>query len=244
MRTKSFAGFPKEGLAFLRSLKRNNNREWFQEHKSIYENVVKQPMSELVEALAVDFEKFAPEMLASPKASVYRIYRDTRFSKDKTPYKTHAAAVFPHRVLEKHGGAGFYLHISTTELLIGGGVYMPLPEDLNAIRRHIEENPKSFIKIVESKKFRQMFGALGGEQLSRVPRGFTADHPAADYLRHKQYLAGRTMKAESATSPDFYRTVIETFKGMVPMIRFLNEPVLRARRLRDRQQAVLDERLK
>ena len=88
MRTKSFAGFPKEGLAFLRSLKRNNNREWFQEHKSIYENVVKQPMSELVEALAVDFEKFAPEMLASPKASVYRIYRDTRFSRDKTPYKT------------------------------------------------------------------------------------------------------------------------------------------------------------
>ena len=162
MRTKAFTAFPKEGLAFLRSLKRNNNREWFQEHKSIYEDVVKQPMSDLVESLAVDFEKFATEIVASPKASVYRIYRDTRFSKDKTPYKTHAAAVFPHRALEKHGGAGFYLHISTTELLIGGGVYMPWPEDLNAVRSHIAENAEAFIEIVQSKKFRKMFGALGG----------------------------------------------------------------------------------
>src|SRR5579883_2307203 len=119
MRAKSFAGFPKESLTFLRSLQRHNNREWFQEHKTIYENAIKQPLCALVEALAADFAKFAPEMVASPKASVYRIYRDTRFSKNKAPYKTHAAAVFPHKGLEKHQGAGYYLHISPDELLVG-----------------------------------------------------------------------------------------------------------------------------
>src|SRR5437764_588574 len=148
MRAKSFTGFPKESLTFLRSLKRHNNREWFQEHKTIYESAVKEPMGQLVEAIGVAFEEFAPEMLASPKSSIYRIYRDTRFSKDKTPYKTHMAAVFRRTGLDKHEGAGFYLHISPTELLVGGGVYMPLPEDLNAIRRHIAEKTEDFLTIV------------------------------------------------------------------------------------------------
>src|SRR5262245_47309712 len=101
--------FPKECLQFLRSLKRNNNREWFQAHKSIYEQFVKRPMTDLIVALAEDFQKFAPEMIASPKVSAYRIYRDTRFSSDKSPYKTHMAAVFPRSGLGKHEGAGFYL---------------------------------------------------------------------------------------------------------------------------------------
>lgn len=196
-------------------------------------------MESLVLSLASDFEKFAPEMVASPKSSIYRIYRDTRFSKDKTPYKTHVAAVFPRKGLEKHEGAGLYLHLATNELLIGGGVYMPMPEDLSAIRRHIAENRKTFVSIVESKGFRKRFGPLWGDQLSRVPRGFAPDHPAADYLRYKQYLAGRTLKPEDALSPGFYETVVATFKGMLPLIRFLNEPILRAQKTRDRQAAVM-----
>src|SRR5262245_29536624 len=111
MSQRAFSAFPKEGLRFLRSLKRNNNREWFLEHKGIYDEYVKGPMGRLIEALADDFPKFAPEMVASPKVSAYRIYRDTRFSKDKSPYKTHIAAVFPRDGLDKHQGAGFYLHI-------------------------------------------------------------------------------------------------------------------------------------
>ena len=241
MTPNSFSAFPKQSLSFLRSLRRNNNREWFQDHKGIYETVVKKPLSELINALAADFEKFAPEMVATPKASMYRIYRDTRFSKDKTPYKTHVAAVFPRKGLQKHEGAGFYLHVAPTEVLIAGGVYMPEPEDLNAIRSHIAANSNEFVKIVESKGFRAMFGALGGEQLTRVPRGFSAEHPAADYLRHKQYLAGRSMKPEIATAPGFYKTVVTTFQGMLPLIRFLNEPIVRARRVRERQDAVLGE---
>src|SRR5437773_3742182 len=165
MKKGTFPGLPKEGLQFLRSLKRNNNREWFQKHKSIYETQVKQPMESLIESMATEFQRFAPEMVASPKASAYRIYRDTRFSKDKSPYKTHVAAVFPRSGLGKHEGAGFYLHIAPPEVLIGGGLYMPLPEDLAVVREHIATNTKSFLGIVNSRQFRKLFGTLGGEQL-------------------------------------------------------------------------------
>ena len=230
MKSKTFTAFPEEGLRFLKALKRNNKREWFQERKALYETAVKTPMQELIEALAADFNRFAPEMVATPKTSLYRIYRDTRFSKDKSPYKTHAAAMFPRRGFDKHQGAGFYLHIAPTELLIAGGVYMPMPEDLNAIRSYIAENAEPLFEIVQSKPFRKMFGELGGEQLTRVPRGFSAEHPAAEFLKRKQFLAGRTLPPEEATSPRFYKTVVETFETMLPLIRYLNEPVLKVRR--------------
>src|SRR5688572_27062687 len=182
MRSQRFVAFPAEGIKFLRALKRNNKREWFLAHKSTYERAVKQPMELLVLSLAEDFAKMAPELVANPKTSIYRIYRDTRFSKDKSPYKTHAAAVFPRSGFEKHQGAALYLHIAPDEVFLGGGVYMPLPEDLNAIRRHIAENFSGFKSIVEGRSFCRIFGKLSGEQLARVPRGFPADHPAADYL--------------------------------------------------------------
>ena len=239
MRHQTFSAFPVKGLQFLRSLKRNNNREWFQKHKSIYEQHVKEPMTHLIEDLAGDFQQLAPEMVASPKASAYRIYRDTRFSKDKSPYKTHVAAVFPRSGLGKHEGAGFYLHIGPAELLIGGGLYMPFPEDLSAVRWHIAENPETFLAIVGGGKFRKMFGDLGGERLSRVPRGFPADHLAADYLKYKQLLAGRNFPAEVATKARFYKLLLETFQTMLPLVRFLNQPIVRSRRMKERQEAFL-----
>lgn len=235
MPKSAFSAFPKEGLQFLRLLKRNNNREWFQKHRSNYEQHLKEPMADLIDALHGDFQKFAPEMIASPKVSAYRIHRDTRFSKDKSPYKTHVAAVFPRNGLTKHEGAGFYVHLGTDELLIGGGLYMPLPEDLNAVRSHIFENPAKLLNIVESSKFRRKFGKLGGEQLTRVPRGFPADHRAAAYLRHKQFLADRTFPPEHATAPGFYKTLVETFQAMLPLVRFLNEPILQTKRAKERQ---------
>src|SRR5262245_22889658 len=239
MKPRAFSPFPKEGVQFLRTLTRNNKREWFQEHKTIYEEFVKKPMTELIEAMAVAFQKFAPEMIASPKASAYRIHRDTRFSKDKSPYKTHVAAVFPRAGLGKHEGAGLYLHISPTEVLVGGGLYMPLPEDLNVVRQRISEEAGALLKIVKAGGFRGLFGSLSGEQLSRVPRGFPPDHPAADYLRMKQFLAARTFPPALSTDRSFYSEVVKTFRGMLPLIRFLNEPIVRARRLRDRQDALM-----
>ena len=239
MKQTPFSAFPTEGLKFLRSLKRHNNREWFQKHKDIYEHSIKGPMEDLISALAGDFARFAPEMVATPKASAYRIYRDTRFSKDKSPYKTHVAAIFPREGLSKHEGAGFYLHISPSELLIAGGLYMPMPEDLNAVRRRIAEDPASLRKVIGAAQFKRLFGSVDGERLSRVPKGFSADHPAADYLKFKQYLVARTLPATAATAPSFYRTVVETFRGMAAFIRFLNDPIVRARKVRGRQEAML-----
>jgi uncharacterized protein (TIGR02453 family) len=234
--------FPAEGLKFLRSLKRNNNRDWFQAHKDVYEAQIKRPMEDLILALGVDFQKFAPEFIATPRKSLYRIYRDTRFSKDKSPYKTHVAASFPHKGLDRHQGAGLYLHISPTEILIGGGIYMPQPEDLNAVRGHIASNFAEFRRILAAKAFQKTFGSLWGEQLQRVPRGFLADDPAADYLRYKQYLASRTLKPEVAAGAEFYKVVVETFRAMLPFIRFVNEPILRNQAARKRQEALLSTR--
>ena len=196
-------------------------------------------MADLIGALSEKFQQFAPEMLASSKVSAYRIHRDTRFSKDKSPYKTHVAAVFPRSGLGKHEGAGFYFHIAPSELLVGGGLYMPLPEDLNAVRRRIADDPESFLKIVHNRQFQKLFGKVDGEKLIRVPRGFPAEHPAADYLKYKQFLAGRTFPPAVSTTPAFYKVVVETFRRMLPFIRFLNDPIVRARRTRERQEAFL-----
>jgi uncharacterized protein (TIGR02453 family) len=231
--------FPAAGLAFIRKLKRNNHREWFLKNKPTYEEYVHQPMIELVNALATEFATFAPEIVASPKVSLYRIYRDTRFSKDKSPYKTHVAAGFPHRNLEKNQGAGLYLHITSTEFLIGGGLYNPQSEDLAAVRRHISLYYKQLTAILNARQFRRLFGGLTGEQLLRVPRGFPADHPAADFLRHKQFLAMRLLPAAEVTTPRFGSVVLESFRALHPLIQFLNEPLLRASNEKRRRAALM-----
>jgi uncharacterized protein (TIGR02453 family) len=217
--------FPAETLRFLRALKRNNRREWFNAHRDDYEAYVRQPMTAIVERLAVDLRTFAPELVASPKVSMYRIYRDTRFSEDKKPYKTHVAAVFPTRGLNKHEGAGTYFHVSGDEVWIGGGMYSPQPPQLFAVREHIAGHVKQLRAIVESSGFRRHVGELGGDTLSRVPRGFAKDHPAADYLMHKQFVAGAEFPAAFASSPAFYKTLLTVFRQVVPLARFLNAPL-------------------
>ena len=219
--------FPAETLRFLRALKRNNRREWFNVHRGDYESFVRQPMTDIVERLAVDLRAFAPEIVASPKVSIYRVYRDTRFSDNKTPYKTHAAAVFPTRGLAKHEGAGLYFHISPEELWIGGGMYSPQPPQLFAVRQHIAGHFKQFRTIVESPAFRKRLGGVEGSTLKRVPRGFAKDHPAAAYLKLTQLIAGAELPPETATSPAFYKTLLTVFRQIVPFARFLNTPLLK-----------------
>src|SRR5438128_11091174 len=157
--------FTAETLRFLSALKRNNRREWFNAHRDDYEAYVRQPMLAIIERLAEDFRAFAPELVASPKVSMYRIYRDTRFSENKTPYKTHVAAVFPTRGLLKHEGAGAYFHISPDDVWVGGGMYSPEPAQIFAVRERIASNHKRFRAIVESASFRRQFGKLDGEKL-------------------------------------------------------------------------------
>ena len=233
--------FSREGLKFLTHLRKHNNRPWFQVRKQIYEQTVKAPMVELILALQQAFRGMAPEMVADPQVSLYRIYRDTRFSRDKSPYKTHAAAVFPVRGLPKNSGPSLYFHVSAEEVLIGGGMYMPEPAVLRAVREDIAAFPKKFLSIVEGKKFRKAFGELEGEQLRSMPKGFAADHAAAKYLRYKQFLFGEVHPPELALNPRLLKTILRCFQEGMPLIRFLKEPASRAAALSLQQDTLLSK---
>jgi uncharacterized protein (TIGR02453 family) len=220
--------FTPQSLAFLRALARNNRREWFHERKATYDEVVRAPMVAFVERLAEDLAVFAPDHVALPKVSIFRIYRDTRFSADKTPLKTNIAAHFPHRSLPKNECAGFYIEVAPRHVWFGGGMYLPSPRQLLLVRQHLVAHHRRFARMVAAPAFTKVYGALAGETLTRVPRGFPADHPAADWLRHRQFLGGVERPAEFATSEDFYRTVSSAFKALAPIIAFLNEPQVAA----------------
>jgi uncharacterized protein (TIGR02453 family) len=214
--------FTSDTIRFLKALKRNNDREWFRARREQYGRCVREPMLAVIEGLARDLRAFAPELVASPKASLYRIYRDTRFSSDKSPLKTHAAAVFPWRGLQRHEGAGLYFEIAPGWVWIGGGMYAPQPPQLLCVRTHIADTWPEIRSIVRRPAFRRHAGTLDGERTTRVPRGFAADHPAAEYLKHRQFLAGREFPAELACSDEFYPTLIRVFKAVAPLVRFLN----------------------
>src|SRR5262245_14534897 len=183
----AFRGFSPDALSFLRALKRNNRRDWFQPRKEKYETLIKLPMLELINALNAEFERFAPDYITPPEKSVYRIYRDTRFSHDKTPYKTHISAIFPRRTAIKREGAVFYFHFTEKNVLAFGGVYGPERDELLAYRTLLAERHEEFEGILREKKLRRMVGGLQGEQLSRVPKGFPCDHSAEGLLRHRQW---------------------------------------------------------
>jgi len=217
--------FPAEALTFLRRLKRNNRREWFLVHRGDYETHVRAPMLDLIGRLSGDLRQFAPEIVCDPKTAMYRIYRDVRFSPNKAPYKTHVAAVFPPRGLPKHEGAGLYFHVSPDEVWIGGGMYAPQTPQLQAVREHIAANLDRLRSIVESPGFRKTVGRLEGERLQRVPRGFAPDHPAAEYLKYRQFLAGCELPPSRSASPRFYADVLDVFRHVAPLTRFLNEPL-------------------
>ncbi len=218
--------FEPAALSFLRALKRHNDRGWFKARKDRYETLLRAPMIAVIEQLARDFRRFAPDLVAHPKTSLYRIYRDTRFSENRAPLKTHVAAVFPCRGLAKHQGAGLYLEVAAGWVWVGGGMYAPESFQLQAVREHLANNVRRFRRIVESSAFRRTFGTLGGERLQRVPRGFPRDHEAAEYLKHRQFLAGREFPAAFATSPGFYAGILSVFRQAAPLAHFLNEPLL------------------
>lgn len=225
----AFPGFPKQALTFLRQLQRNNTRDWFQPRKEKFEELVRGPMLELAEMISDDLRAFAADHVTPAKKAVYRIYRDTRFSKDKTPYKTHVAAIFPPKGFEKHAAGGYYFHVSPESVEIAGGLYGPGPVELATIRQAIAKDHAGFLKLVDGKAVRKKLGALQGERLTRVPKGFEADHPAWDYLRMKQWYFDVTLPAEAATKPSLRRSIIEHFRAMTPLITWINATLGAAR---------------
>ena len=228
--------FTSKTLSFLRSLKRNNDREWFRARKDQYDAHVRAPMVEVVERLADDFRTFAPELIASPKRSLFRIYRDTRFSSNKKPLKTHAAAVFRTRQLPWPSGAGLYFEIAGGWVWIGGGMWRPEPPELVCLREHIAGTWPEIRTITRAAAFRKRFEELSGDTMTRVPRGYPAGHPAADFLKFRQFYGGAEFPASLACSREFYPTLVATFKALMPLVRFLNEPLVDSRSSRAGRQ--------
>jgi uncharacterized protein (TIGR02453 family) len=221
----SFEGFPPEALKFLRQLKRNNNRDWFLAHKDVYEQKVKAPMTDLVMELGYQLQQTAPELNVNPKQAIYRIYRDIRFSNDKTPYKTHVAAIFVPKGIPKHSGACLYFHIEPAEIMIAGGAYMPDSAGLKALRQHIAAKWEELAAITNQRNFKKMFGDLQGDRLTRPPIGYSADHPAIEVLKQKQFYVSCSEPAELAETPELFNRLKSYFLAMLPLIQFLNVPL-------------------
>ncbi len=218
-----FSGFPKEGLAFLRELKENNSREWFTPRKAEFETHVKAPMLALVEAVNGELTSFAPDHLTEPAKALYRIYRDTRFSNDKTPYKTHIAANLPKQGADKHAAAGYYFSVGAEQIEIAAGVYMPGPEELLRLRQHISGNYEEFAALVADRAVTKLVGPLQGDSLARPPKGFSAEDPAVEWVKKKQWYYYKTdLDLELALTPKFLGELVKRLRVMTPMVVFLN----------------------
>jgi uncharacterized protein (TIGR02453 family) len=217
-------------LRFLRGLSRNNRKPWFEAHRAEYEAAVKGPMRELIEELDVRLAHFAPEIVGDPARSMFRIYRDIRFSADKSPYKTHAACWFYHRDgtravgrVAAGGGAGFYLQIGPRNSYVGGGMWMPPREALVRLRDAIAEDPRRFARIAGDPRLVRRFGGLSDEaMLKRVPRGFAPDHPAARWLRYQSFVTGRELSDAQVVSARLPALLEADFRLIVPLVRWIN----------------------
>jgi uncharacterized protein (TIGR02453 family) len=227
--TGEFRGFRPAARTFLRGLRRNNNREWFLANRDRYESEVRGPLAALVEELDVRLARLAPEIVGDPKRSMFRIHRDVRFSNDKSPYKTNAACWFYHMDAGRgvggdaaHGGAGFYFDIGPDEAWVGGGIWMPPRATLARLREQIDEEHESLAKILRAPALRP-FGGLSREaMLTRMPRGYEADHPAAELLRYQSFTMGREVREADLFSARLPDVLAREFERLVPLVRWLN----------------------
>ena len=222
--TPKFPGFSPEAVKFLRNLAKNNKREWFQPRKQQYDEIIKLPMVQLVECLNTEFAEFAPNYITVPQKAVFRIYRDTRFSANKAPYKTHISAIFPLQNTPKNYGSAFYFHFNAKELLVFGGVWSPEREELLAIRNLLQESYDEFRGLLRDRRLRSAVGELKGEELTRMPAGFPIDHPAEGLIRKKQWYLETTADVGLITTPKLLPELVRYFQIMAPVVEFLNRP--------------------
>src|SRR5271157_4793167 len=214
-----------EGLAFLRNLARNNDREWFTPRKAVFEAELKEPMLAIIRKVTDAMTGFAPSFVQPAEKCLFRIYRDTRFSANKLPYKTHVAAWWSHQGMEKTSGAGYYFHVSAKEVVIAAGAYMPEKEQLAAIRHWLLENHAEFRKVLRKAAIRKAFSEFEGNALTRPPKGFPCEHPALDLIRCRQWGLATTLPADAALDPGFAAVVIRHFRLAAPVVDALNTPI-------------------
>ncbi len=216
-----FDGFPKDAVQFLRDLAANNNREWFAVNKDRYESSVRAPMLSLLTTLEARLRAFDSTIVIEPKKAMYRIFRDVRFSADKSPYKTWVAAAFTHSGADRKTDAAYYFHITPDEVGIGGGLYAPSGDQLRKLRAAVDTRHEELRAILAEQRYAKIFGGLTGDELTRVPAGFDKEHPAGDLLRRKQFLAWATVPMKAVYGAGFADTVYEHCVAMAPLMRWL-----------------------
>jgi uncharacterized protein (TIGR02453 family) len=220
--------FNPEAMKFLRGLARNNDREWFEARRDVYERALKAPMLALVEEINAAMAEFAPEHVRPPHKIVMRIYRDIRFSPNKQPYKTHLAAWWARRGMEKTSGGGFYLQISPQHVMVAAGVYMPEREQLLTLRRWMSAHHESYRASVKKLlKARSVgFELSDADALTRMPKGFASDDPADELVRAKSWGVRAWLPAETALEPTLAREIVRRFRMVTPLIDTLNGAIL------------------
>ncbi|MES9864321.1 MAG: DUF2461 domain-containing protein [Candidatus Thiodiazotropha sp. LLP2] len=218
-----FDGFPQQTLPFLQKLSRNNKREWFNNHKADYEAYIREPALVFIEEMAPKLKGISNQFHAIAKksgGSLMRVYRDTRFSKDKTPYKTNIGIQFRHLLGKDVHAPGFYLHIENSGCFLGAGIWHPESKTLGKIRNFIVDNPASWRKINQSNPFKSQF-ELSGESLKRAPKGFSPDHPLIEDLKRKDFIAIMSFECNQINRSDFTDFVIHEFQRTDEFMRYL-----------------------
>lgn len=210
----------KSGFEFLQKLKKNNHRDWFNTNKPTFQKEQEQ-VEQFAEALLRELNRHDEIETPSGKKSLHRIYRDIRFSGDKTPYKTNWSGNF--RRATKYRRGGYYFHLEPGNSYLAGGFWAPNPQDIKRIRDEIAFDAEPLRKILKSKTFVATFGALQGEQLKTAPKGFDADHEAIDLLRYKQFLLIRRFSDKEVLSQQFLKEAGTTFKNMRPFFDYMSE---------------------
>jgi len=217
--------FNKATLEFLDELAANNDRAWFAANKPRYEALVREPALEFIAAMAPVLERFAPHFRADPRksgGSLMRVFRDTRFSRDKTPYKTNIGIQFRHELGKDVHAPGFYVHVASDECFFGAGCWHPDPDALGRIRDLVAANPKQWFSARDSTKFAAHW-ELAGDSLTRPPRGYAADHPAIEDLKRKDFIALASLSRDEAVGADLVELAGARFAAAVPLMRFLSE---------------------
>ena len=220
-----FKGFPEDFFKFFNELKKNNNRDWFAINKPRYLESVVQPMGDYIVSIAPHLKRIAPFYKADPRphgGSMFRIYRDARFSKDKTPYKTHAACHFRHEAGRDAHAPGFYLHIETDRISIGGGIWRPPAKQLGLIREFIADNPAAWKKLARASVTKKM-GGIKGDSLKRPPRGYSADARHIDDLKRKSFFLMTDFDADLALSPSLVSESARVFGDVAKLNHFITD---------------------
>lgn len=220
--------FRPEALTFLRNLARHNDRAWFQPRKAQFEAELKEPMLAIIRKVTDAMLDFAPSFVRPAEKCLFRIYRDTRFSNNKLPYKTHVAAWWSHQGLDKTSGAGYYFHVSAKEVIVAAGAWMPEKEQLAQIRHWLLDHHAEFRKLLQNKKVRSTFEEFEGNALTRPPKGFPPDHPAMDLIKCRQWGLSTTLPTSVALKPTFAAELIRYFRLAAPVVDALNSPIAAA----------------